>query len=187
MNQLARACSLALTALAALAACRPSARAVAPSDRRPPRGRPAVLPLAAGERAWLDSTRFTTLKVDPATVGAEHFALGAEALPPGSAIPVHRHLDDEEVLIVHRGRAAVTLGDSVHAVEAGGIAYVPPGTWVGLANAGADTLTIFYVFPTPHFLDYMRAIASARPGGRRLSPAEGARIDRQHRIEYRPR
>ena len=185
MNQPVRSCCVALVSV--LAACQPSAPAVTASDRRPPRGRPAVIPLAVGERAWLDSTRFTTLKVDPSTVGAQHFALGAEALPRGSAIPVHRHLADEEVLLIHRGRASVTLGDSVHTVEAGGVAYVPPGTWVGVANEGADTLTIFYAFATPHFLDYMRAIASPRPGGRRLSPAEGVRIDREHGIEYRPR
>jgi quercetin dioxygenase-like cupin family protein len=168
---------------ALLVACRP----VAPSADHPTRGRPAVIPFDAGERAWLDSARFTTLKVDPKSVGAERFALGAEALPPGSAIPVHRHLADEELLIVHRGRAAVTLGDSGHVVEAGGVAYIPRGTWVGVANPGPDTLTIFYIFPTPHFLEYMRAIASPSPGGRRLSRDEAATINREHRIEYRPR
>ena len=172
---------------ALLVACRPVAPAAGPSADHPARGRPAVISFDAGERAWLDSARFTTLKVDPKSVGAERFALGAEALPPGSAIPVHRHLADEELLIVHRGRAAVTLGDSEYVVEAGGVAYIPRSTWVGVVNPGPDTLTIFYVFPTPHFLEYMRAITSPSPGGRRLSRAEAATINGEHRIEYRPR
>ena len=167
-----------------VSACVHSPRTPVASDQGSA-GRPAVIAIGAGERAWLDSSRFTTLKVDPKTVGAERFALGAEALPPGTAIPVHRHLSDEELIIVHRGRARMTLGDSIWMVDAGGVAYIPRRTWVGIANAAQDTLTIFYVFPTPHFLDYMRGIASASPGGRRLAPAEAARIDRQYGIEYR--
>jgi quercetin dioxygenase-like cupin family protein len=147
--------------------------------------RPAIIPLAVGERAWIDSARFTTLKVDPVTVGSSHFALGQEDLLPGSAIPLHRHATDEEILIVHRGHARVRLGDSTYAVEAGGIAYAPPRTWIRVANDGSDTLTIFYIFPTPHFLEYMRSITSATPGGRPLSAAERARLDSLHGIEFR--
>jgi hypothetical protein len=36
------------------------------------------------------------LMIEPATTGAEHLAMGAEAVDPGSQIPVHVHPDAEE-------------------------------------------------------------------------------------------
>ncbi len=148
-------------------------------------GRPAVIPLTAGEKGWLDSSRFILLKVDPKLVGSEHFGLGSEDMAPRSAIPVHRHADTEELLIVQRGHAAVLLSDSAYDAGPGGVIYIPRNTWVGVANHGPDTLTVFFIFPTPHFLDYMRSLTSPTPGGRTLSDDEYTRLNQAHAIEYR--
>jgi quercetin dioxygenase-like cupin family protein len=172
--------------LAALAACQRTPREAsnAPGAIGTP-AHGAVIPLTAGEKGWLDSLRFTLLKVDPKLVGSEHFALGSEDLPPRSAIPVHRHAKDEELLIVYRGRAAIALADSSYEANAGGVVYIPRNTWVGVRNPGPDTLTVFFIFPTPHFLDYMRALTSPTPGGRSLSADEYARLNQAGGIEYR--
>jgi quercetin dioxygenase-like cupin family protein len=150
-------------------------------------GRPAVIPLRAGERAWLDSSRFTLLKVDDRTVGARSFALGSEDLPPGTQIPIHRHKRDEELLIVHRGRVAVTLADVESIAEPGGVVFIPPETWVGVRSLGPDTATVFYVFPAIGFTDYMRSIGSPERGGRALSDTAYVRINTAHAIQYRRR
>jgi quercetin dioxygenase-like cupin family protein len=172
--------------LAALVACRGTPREAsnAPGATGTP-ARGAVIPLTAGEKGWLDSLRFTLLKVDPKLVGSEHFALGSEDLPPGSAVPVHRHSQDEELLIIYRGHAAITLADSSHKADAGSVVYIPRNTWVGVRNPGPDTLTVLYIFPTPHFLDFMRAVSTPTPGGRDLSPEERARNRQAHGIEFR--
>src|SRR5713101_6039017 len=79
--------------LSVLAACQPGGPRA--NQKGVVAGRPAVIPLMAGEKGWLDSSRFILLKVDPKLVGSEHFGLGSEDLPPRSAIPVHRHSDNE--------------------------------------------------------------------------------------------
>jgi quercetin dioxygenase-like cupin family protein len=155
------------------------------SDKGVVAGRPAVIPLVAGEKGWLDSSRFILLKVDPKLVGSEHFGLGSEDMPPRSAIPVHRHADTEELLIVQRGHAAVMLSDSAYDAGPGGVVYIPRNTWVGVANHGPDTLTVFFIFPTPHFLAYMRSLTSLAPGGRTLPNDEYARLNQAYGIEYR--
>jgi quercetin dioxygenase-like cupin family protein len=155
-----------------LAACQPGGPRE--SEEGVVAGRPAVIPLVAGEKGWLDSSGFILLKVDPKLVGSEHFGLGSEDMPPRSAIPFHRHVDTEELLIVQRGHAAVMLSDSAYDAGAGGVVHIPRDTWVGVANHGPDTLTVFFIFPTPATLSHLYAkphITSARwshPVGRRV-------------------
>ncbi len=83
--------------------------------------RPRVVRRAEGERRYLADGRFMLLKVGPVATGASYLFMGYEDLPPGTAIPQHRHEVDEEILIVYRGRVRVLLD--------------------------RDTASIFFVFP----------------------------------------
>jgi hypothetical protein len=96
-----------LLVVAALgAACRsggaPSMSAV---DLTPPR--PAVIPADAGEKRFLrGGTAPLLIKVDPINTGSRHMVLGSSDLPPGDAIGVHRHLEEDEIIVTTRGRRA---------------------------------------------------------------------------------
>lgn len=99
--------------------------------------------------------------------------LGSSDLPPGDAIGMHRHLQEDEIIIVLRGNAEVQLAGRKYEAGPGGAIYIPQGTCIAVANTGRDTLTTYFVFSSPGFEQVLREVSS-RPGEppKRVSPAE---------------
>jgi len=100
------------------------------------------------------------IKVDPQNLGSRSFTVGMEDMPPGDSIGVHKHLQEDEVVFVHRGEVRVTLGDSSYRAQAGGLVFIPRGTWIGFHTVGADTATIVFLFNTPGFERCLRFLSS---------------------------
>ena len=81
--------------------------------------RPLMLDIDEGElrtrRVHTDgsspaSSQFT-LKVSPQNNGSQHLVAGTELLAPGATLPKHRHLVQDEILLIQGGTAHVWLGD----------------------------------------------------------------------------
>ncbi len=96
------------------------------------------------------------LKVTPQNSGSEHLVLGTEEIPPGGVIPRHRHLGQDEILLIQTGTAHVTLNDKEYDVHAGGTVFFPAQTWVGLKNIGKDSISLVFIFSAPGFEENMR-------------------------------
>jgi len=71
-------------------------------------GRPAVLARNEGEAHMLQGRKPMWIKVDPQTLGSRTLTVGMEDMPPGDSIGVHKHLQEDEVVFVHRGEVEVT-------------------------------------------------------------------------------
>jgi mannose-6-phosphate isomerase-like protein (cupin superfamily) len=126
--------------------------------------RPAVIALGEGERRFLRGGEAPLLlKIDPVNTGSQRMVLGSSDLPPGDAIGMHRHLREDEILIVLRGNAHVDLAGKKYEAGPGGVVYIPQGACIAVANAGRDTLTTFFVFSSPGFENVLREVSS-RPG-----------------------
>ncbi len=100
------------------------------------------------------------IKVDPQTLGSTSFSVGMEDIPPGDSIGIHKHLQEDEVVFVHRGAVEITLGDSTYRAQAGGLVFIPRDTWIGFRTAGSDTATIVFLFNTPGFEKCLRFLSS---------------------------
>jgi len=123
--------------------------------------RPAVIPADGGEKRLLrGGTAPLYIKVDPISTGSETLMMGSSDLPPGDAIGVHRHLLEEEIIVITRGTGRVQLGQEFHTAEAGATVFIPRGTCIGLTNVGPDTLSNFFVFSSPGFEHALRAVSS---------------------------
>ena len=144
------------------------------SDSFPAFGRPAVLARDQGEARMLQGRKPIWIKVDPQTLGSRAFTVGMEDIPPNDSIGVHKHLQEDEVVFVHRGRLQVTLGDSSYNAEAGGLVFIPRGTWIGFHTLGADTATIVFLFNTPGFERCLRFLSS--PVGTAFVPRPPAEV-----------
>jgi quercetin dioxygenase-like cupin family protein len=96
------------------------------------------------------------LKVSPKNNGSQHLVAGTEELAPGAAIPKHRHLVQDEIVLIHSGKAHVWLGDQERDLHAGGLVFIPSNTWVSLKNIGADPISLTFIFSAPGFEDTMR-------------------------------
>ena len=55
----------------------------------------------------------------------ETIALGRVTVEPGGSTPVGFHDDEEEVYVILKGKALLTIGDEQQAVGPGDVAYVP--------------------------------------------------------------
>jgi quercetin dioxygenase-like cupin family protein len=125
---------------------------------------PAVIPAGGGEKRFLrGGTAPLFIKVDPVNTGSRRMVLGFSDLPPGDAIGIHRHLQEDEIIVITRGTARVQLGKRFTTASAGGTIFIPQGTCIGITNVGSDTLSNFFVFSSPGFELALRAVSSG-PG-----------------------
>lgn len=96
------------------------------------------------------------LKVSPKNNGSQHLVLGTEELMPNARIPKHKHLIQDEILIIQSGTAHVWLGDRESDVHAGGMVFIPSNTWISLRNTGTGPVGLVFVFSAPGFEETMR-------------------------------
>ena len=64
------------------------------------------------------------LKVSPKNNGSQHLVAGTEELAPGATLPKHRHLVQDEILLIQSGMAHVWLGDQERDLHAGGLVFI---------------------------------------------------------------
>ena len=101
------------------------------------------------------SSQFT-LKVSPKNNGSQHLVAGTEELAPGATLPMHRHLAQDEIVLIQSGKAHVWLGDQERDLHAGGLVFIPANTWVSAKNIGAEPISLTFIFSAPGFEDTMR-------------------------------
>ena len=108
-------------------------------------------------------TRPLFIVVDSVTVGSRALVAGYEDVPPGDSGRTHMHLEEDEIIFVHRGELEILLGDSTYRAAAGATAFIPRRTWISFRSVGADTAGFLFVFNAPGFEKCLRALSSG-PG-----------------------
>jgi quercetin dioxygenase-like cupin family protein len=86
------------------------------------------------------------LKVTPQSNGSQHLMLLTEDMPPGAAIPTHKHLEQDEVVLIEKGTIHAHVGDQERDLHVGGMVFIPAHTWVSLKNAGTETASMVAIF-----------------------------------------
>jgi quercetin dioxygenase-like cupin family protein len=99
------------------------------------------------------------LKFDPANGPSQHLVMFTEDLPPGASIPVHKHPECEEILILQTGHSRVHLGTTTREVGPGASVLIPPDTWISVDVVGNEPVSLIAIFSQPGFEQYMRAIS----------------------------
>lgn len=148
-----------------------------------------VIPWGSGEHLLLGRRKAPlSIKVGPRT-GSSSLIMGTEEIASGDGIPVHMHLNEDEIIFIHAGEAIATVGDHEQPVDTGTTIYVPRGTWHGVRNAAKAPAAVemLWVFSAPGMDDYFRAIGhppGVEPPVR--SDDEAAADEAKHGIRYRP-
>ncbi len=135
-----------------------------PAPGSEPDAKPLLLEKSEGElrtrRIHMDNSASASsqflLKVSPKNNGSQHLVAGTEEVAPGAALPKHRHLVQDEIVLIHSGKAHAWLGDQERDLHAGGLVFIPANTWVSLKNIGAEPVDLTFVFSAPGFEDTMR-------------------------------
>jgi mannose-6-phosphate isomerase-like protein (cupin superfamily) len=110
-----------------------------------------ILHASDGQRIPLAGGREVTIKIDSHLTPGVRMSMVTEDLPPDSAIRVHLHEREDEIIFIRMGRGIVTLGDREVPVGPGATVYVPQGVWHGLRNAGESTLGMSAIYSPPGF------------------------------------
>ncbi len=173
------------------------------SIRPPARDRPApvvgphplILQASEGERrlhrpppgSLSNLTAPFTIKVDGKNGGAPEFFMFTEDIAPGQAIPPHRHPDADEILFIHEGTAAASVGGAETAVTTGGMIYMPRNTVIHLRNTGSGPLRIVAIFSRPGYDRYMREISvpeGVTPSPLTVAELQAIRARHRHDVVY---
>src|SRR5689334_5467435 len=106
------------------AACH-SGRVGSASEPNSAAPQPAVIPASGGEKRYLrGGTAPLLIKVDPINTGSQRMVLGSSDLPPGDAIGVHRHLQEDEIIVITHGTARVQLGKQFLTASTGATVFI---------------------------------------------------------------
>src|SRR5262249_1028496 len=113
--------------------------------------KPLLLEKNEGERRrWREHDHGDfMLKVSPKNNGSQHFVLGTEDMIPGDEFPRHRHLGQDEILLIEKGTVHVHVGDQERDLHAGGMVFIPAYTWVSVKNVGTETAGVVFIFSAP--------------------------------------
>ena len=130
---------------------------------------PAVFQADEGDRWMLLGDKPLTFKVDPVSTGSDTLFVGTEEMPPGNRIPTHKHLNEDEVIFVHKGRVRITLAGRQYDAGTGATVFIPHGNWIGVENVSSEPAMILFFFNKPAFEQCLRALSS-RPGEKFTMP-----------------
>ena len=157
------------------------------------RARPLMLEKNEGElrtrrihtdQSTVASSQFL-LKVSPLNNGSRHLVMGTEELQPNARIQKHKHLEQDEILLIQSGTAHVWLGDRDSEVHAGGMVFIPQDTWISLKNTGKEPVGLVFIFSAPGFEETMRC--NSVPAGEKptlLTPEQKLECSHKGHVEF---
>lgn len=67
---------------------------------------------------------------------------------------IHKHLNNDELIFIHKGEGTLTLDEESIDVKTGEVGFVPRGTWHGLDNTGKEDLSIVFQYSPAGFEEY---------------------------------
>jgi mannose-6-phosphate isomerase-like protein (cupin superfamily) len=95
-----------------------------------------------------------TVKISKAKHGIDGISFCVEDQRPGSRMRIHKHLNNDELIFIHKGQGTLTLDEESIEVKAGDVVFVPRDTWHGLHNTGKENLQMCFQYSPAGFEEY---------------------------------
>ena len=95
-----------------------------------------------------------TIKISKVEHGVDGISFCVEEQSPGRKMRIHKHLNNDELIFIHKGEGTLTLDDQSIQVKTGDVAFVPRGTWHGLDNTGKENLLMTFQYSPAGFEEY---------------------------------
>lgn len=106
-----------------------------------------------------DGTAIVRIKISKAQ-GAQSISFLSESFLPGDALPIHKHLYEDELIFLHNGSGIFTLGEKQYPISAGAVALVPKGIWHGLQNSGNENIEMRFAYTPSGFEGFFREVGT---------------------------
>ena len=104
-----------------------------------------------------------TIKISKTKNGIGGISLCTEDMSPGRKMRVHKHLNNDELIFIHKGEGTLTLDEQLVEVKTGDVVFVPKDTWHGLDNTGNENLLMVFQYSPAGFEEYF--IENGTPAG----------------------
>ncbi len=104
-----------------------------------------------------------TVKISKAQHGIDGISFCTEDMIPGRKMRVHKHLNNDELIFIHKGEGTLTLDEQTIEVKMGTVAFVPRAVWHGLDNTGTGNLLMTFGYSPAGFEEYF--IENGTPEG----------------------
>lgn len=95
-----------------------------------------------------------TIKISKTKDGIDNISFCVEDMLPGRKMRVHKHLNSDELIFIHKGEGRFTLDEEILDVKTGDVIFVPRGTWHGLDNTGKENLQMIFQYSPAGFEEY---------------------------------
>ena len=95
-----------------------------------------------------------TIKISKAKHGVDGISFCVEDQSPGRKMRIHKHLNNDELIFIHKGEGTLTLDEQFIQVKTGDVVFVPRGTWHGLDNTGKENLLMVFQYSPAGFEEY---------------------------------
>jgi quercetin dioxygenase-like cupin family protein len=106
-----------------------------------------------------DGTARVKIKISKVQ-GAKTISFLASSFVPGDAISIHKHLNEDELIFIHKGSGIFTLDEKEYSVQAGAAALVPKGVWHGLRNTGTENIEMRFAYTPAGFEGFFREMGT---------------------------
>jgi mannose-6-phosphate isomerase-like protein (cupin superfamily) len=104
-----------------------------------------------------------TVKISKTKHGIDGISFCTEDMTPGRKMRVHKHLNNDELIFIHKGEGTLTLDEQLVEVKTGDVIFVPRDTWHGLDNTGNENLLMVFQYSPAGFEEYF--IENGTPAG----------------------
>ena len=95
-----------------------------------------------------------TIKISKKKHGVDNISFSIEDMPPGRKMRIHKHLNNDELIFIHKGEGTLTLDEETIEVKTGTVIFVLRGTWHGLDNTGKENLLMAFQYSPAGFEEY---------------------------------
>ena len=95
-----------------------------------------------------------TIKISKTKQGLDNISFCIEDMNPGRKMRVHKHLNNDELIFIHKEEGTLILDEQSVKVKTGDVAFVPRGVWHGLDNTGNENLLMVFQYSPAGFEEY---------------------------------
>jgi quercetin dioxygenase-like cupin family protein len=127
-----------------------------------------------------------TIKISKTNNGVDGISFCVEEQSPGRKMRIHKHLDNDELIFIHKGEGTLTLDDQTIEVKTGDVVFIPRGTWHGLDNTGKENMSMVFQYSPAGFEEYFieNGTLAGMPTKER-SAAEYAATEKKYGMVYK--
>jgi quercetin dioxygenase-like cupin family protein len=104
-----------------------------------------------------DGTALVRIKISKLQ-GSRTMSFLSESFRSGDSL--HKHLNEDELIFLHKGSGLLTLGDKEYAIKEGAVALVTKGAWHGLQNSGTQDIEMRFGYTPAGFEGFFREVGT---------------------------